>query len=376
MLGRYGVIAPPLPWNPAEQVAVLIPLGCALAWVSLSVPSVAWRAFIQAAAIFQIAGAAGLSRLLDQPVGCGVPLIALAIIWGTGEALHLWSPFPTLPVPNLEEARSEREPVETPKREECTVLHCELLNHPQLVGALPPEEATDFINRFLAICSETAASRYGTADRTDSEAYRAVFVPHPEGEPHSKAALHAALAIHTRMKTLSTDCEVRFGQDLDVRIGISSGEVLVGRFGLPGATRHGVAGETAEWARRLAGANLLYGSNILISEQTALLAGRSVETRPIDRLQRQLPPNEPEEVFELLALAGTLDAEAVTRLTHYRRGVAHLRNRNWKAARNALRAARPIGRSDSAIDMLLHRIEEQEALAAMSQGKSQSSPAE
>jgi hypothetical protein len=145
---------------------------------------------------------------------------------------------------------------------------------------------------------------------------------------------------------------------------------------LPGAARHGVAGETAEWARRLAGANLLYGSNILMSEQTASLAGRVVETRPIDRLQRGLPPQEPEEVFELLALAGTLDAESVTRLTHYRRGVAHLRNRNWKAARNALRAARPIGRSDSAIDMLLNRIEEQEALAAMSQAKSQSSPAE
>lgn len=376
MLGRHGVVAPPLPWNPAEQLAILIPLGCALAWVSLSVPSVAWRAFIQAAALLQVAGASGISVLLNQPVRCGVPLIAIGIIWVTGEALHLWSPFPTLPVPDLEEARPKQKPVETAQRQECTVLHCELLNHSQLVGALPPEEATEFINRFLTVCSETASSRQGNADRADSEAYRAVFVSHPEGEPHSRAALHAALAIHARLKTLSTDCEVRFGQELDVRIGISSGEVLMGRFGLSGAVRHGVAGETAEWARRLAGANLLYGSNILLSEQTALLAGRSVETRPIDRLQRQLPPHEPEEVFELLALAGTLDAESLTRLTHYRRGVAHLRNRNWKAARNALRAARPIGRSDSAIDMLLHRIEEQEALAAMSQAKSQSSPAE
>jgi class 3 adenylate cyclase len=358
----------------------LIPLGCALAWVSLSVPSRAWRAFIQAAAILQIAGASGLSLLLERPaehpIHCGVPLIALGIIWVTGEALHLWSPFPTLPVPDLGEAHPKQKPGETPQRQECTVLHCELLNHSQLVGALPPADATEFINRFLAICSETASARHGNADRIDSEVYRAVFVSHPEGEPHSTAALHAALAIHARIKTLSTDCEVRFGQELDVRIGISSGEVLIGRFGLPGAARHGVAGETAEWARRLAGANLLYGSNILMSEQTASLAGRVVETRPIDRLQRGLPPQEPEEVFELLALAGTLDAESVTRLTHYRRGVAHLRNRNWKAARNALRAARPIGRSDSAIDMLLNRIEEQEALAAMSQAKSQSSPAE
>ncbi len=376
ILGRTGVLPPPLEWNPAEQLALLLPLSCALAWVSLSVPSLQWRCLIHALTLAQLAGASGLASLLGHHFHCGVPSTALVIVWVTGELLHLWSPFSSLPPPALDEPLAKQKRVETPHREECTVLHCELLNHSQLVRTLPPEEATEFINRYLAICSETASSRYGNTDRADSESYRAFFVSHPEAEPHSKAALQAALAIHARLKTLSSDCEVRFGQELDVRLGVSTGEALIGNFGLNAAARQSVAGETAEWARRLAGANLLYGSSILISDQTAALAGRSVETRPIDLLQRELPPKEPEEVFELLALTGTLDAESVTRLTHYRRGVAHLRNRNWKAARNALRAARPIGRTDSAIDMLLQRIDEQEALAAYSQAQSQASPAE
>lgn len=370
-LGASGVLPHPLPLHSAQQLAALLPLTCGLAWIALSVVSMRWRSILQAIALAQLAGASALALLLGKQFHCEVPAVGFLTVWAVGEGLRRWRPFSFSSAPALEEADEG-----VPQRVECSTLHCELLNHSQLVRLLPPEEAAHFINRFLSICNETASARYGRTDRADSEAFRALFLPHPEGESHSKAALHAALAIQARLKTLSAECEVRFGQELDARIGVSSGELLVARFGLPGALQHGAAGEPAEWARRLAGANLLYGSNILISEDTAALAGRAVETRPIDLLQREMPPQGPEEVFELVALAGTLDAESSTRFTHYRRGVAHLRNRNWKAARNALRAARPIGRADDAIDILLHRIDEQEALAAYSQAQSPGRPTE
>jgi class 3 adenylate cyclase len=376
ILGASGILPHPLPLRSGLQLAALLPLTCGLAWIALSVASLRWRSILQGAALAQLAGASALTLLLEEQFHCEVPAVAFLSVWAVGEGLRLWRPFSFSSAPALEEADAKEAVAEIPHRAECSVLHCELLNHSQLVRLLRPEEASHFINRFLSICNETASARYGRTDRADSEAFRALFLPHPEGEPHSKAALQAALAIQARLKTLSAECEVRFGQELDARIGVSSGELLVARFGLPGALQHGAAGEPAEWARRLAGANLLYGSNILISEYTAELAGRTVETRPIDLLQRELPPQGPEEVFELLALAGALDAESSTRFTHYRRGVAHLRNRNWKAARNALRAARPIGRADDAIDILLHRIDEQEALAAYSQAQSPGRPTE
>ena len=376
VLGHFGVLPPPLLLGPSIQLAAFLPLTCALAWVALSVPSLRWRGLIQAVALAQLVGASALAHLCGVYFHCGVPALALLMVWAIGEGGRLCFPFPSLEPPLLEGTAPKGAEEETPHRAECSILHCELLNHSQLVRLLPPDEAAHFINRYLGICNETASARYGRVDRADSEAFRAIFLPHPEGDPHSRAALHAALAIQARLKSLSAECEVRFGQELDIRLGVSSGELLVARFGLPGALRAGFAGEPAEWARRLAGANLLYGSNILISEHTAALAGRAVETRPIDLLQRELPPQGPEEVFELLAITGTFDVESVTRLTHYRWGVAYLRNRNWKAARNALRAARPIGRADDAIDILLHRIDEQEALASYSQAQNKLSPSE
>jgi class 3 adenylate cyclase len=376
VLGHFGVLPPPLPLGPGLQLAALLPLTCALAWVALRVPSLHWRSLIQAVALAQLVGASALADLFGSHFQCGVPALAFLMVWAAGEVGRLCFPFPSLEPPLLEGSGAKVGSKEAPHRAECSILHCELLNHSQLVRLLPPEEAAQFINRYLSICNETASARYGRVDRADSEAFRAIFLPNPEGEPHSKAALHAALAIQARLKSLSAECEVHFGQEMDARLGVSSGELLSAQFGFPGTLRPGFAGEPAEWARRLAGANLLYGSHILISEYTAALAGRSVETRPIDLLQRELPPQGPEEVFELLAITGTLDAESVTRLTHYRRGVAHLRNRNWKAARNALRAARPIGRADDAIDILLHRIDEQESLASYSQAQSKVSPPE
>ena len=109
---------------------------------------------------------------------------------------------------------------------------------------------------------------------------------------------------------------------------------------------------------------MIYGSRILISARTGLLGGHSVERRPIDLLQRHLPPHPPEDVFEVLALQQTLDSEALSRLRLYREGVTLFRARKWAQARTKLRAARPLNVADEAIDLLLMRIDEQETRAA------------
>ncbi|MEK0447644.1 MAG: hypothetical protein RLZZ399_2965, partial [Verrucomicrobiota bacterium] len=263
------------------------------------------------------------------------------------------------------EPRSEPQWTLTPTRTQATVLHCEILNAAQLSRSLPPKDFAEIVNRLLGICAETTAARNGEMDRADSESFRAFFKQTASGEQHAQAAVHAALALRTRLQSLSDECELKSGCELDARIGISTGEVLLANFGPLKNQRVCVAGETSEWSRRLACANQLYGSKILVSSQTRRLAESAVELRSIDLLQRALPPEPPEEVFELLALAGTLSPEAQTRLQKYREGVAHLRLRNWSAARKCLRDAQPAQSTDDAIDLLVHRINEQEALAGL-----------
>ena len=227
------------------------------------------------------------------------------------------------------------------ERVSCSILFCELANHNELADYLPPEQAVHFINRLLTAFEETPNAHGGRTDRSDGEAYRAVFCAAYGAEEHAEAAMTSALAIRERAASVGRECERLFGLSPDVRMGVSSGEVLLAEFGSGTSTRAGIAGETAEWARRLAGANVLYGSRILIGSRTGLIGGHSVERRPIDMLQRHLPPHPPEEVFEVLSLQNTLDAVEKERLRLYRDGVSKFRARNWDAARQSLLAARP-----------------------------------
>ncbi len=257
----------------------------------------------------------------------------------------------------------EAAPLPEPRREECTVMHCELSNHAVLVQSLPPAAFTALINQVLAVFESMVTAREGICDRLGSEGMRAFFRSQAGDSNHAETALQCALALRARLENVSQKCEMQCGYELDLRLGINSGEVVVAPFGSSAKSVLSVAGEPAEWAVRLAGANLLYGSKILLGARTSVFALGIVETRPIDLLQRQLPPEPPEEVFELLALRGSLAADALERLVRYREGVEHFRARRWREAAAALRAARPPRQEDDAIDLLLHRISEQEALA-------------
>jgi adenylate cyclase len=219
------------------------------------------------------------------------------------------------------------------------------------------------LNQVINAFEEMVGSRGGVSDRLSGDSLRAFFETPPTDPAMGQNALHCALALKNRFGAISQACELKSGIDLDLRIGVNTGEMVIARFG--SGVRHfdGVAGESAEWGGRLASANLLYGSRILIGASSHLLAGDGFEARPIDLLQREMPPEPPEAVFELLATKGALSMDARERLNLYCEGVMLFRERRWKEAAAALRAAQPKRSNDDAIDLLLHRISEQETLA-------------
>jgi class 3 adenylate cyclase len=370
----------------STQLPILLLLGLGMAWVSEAVDSTHWRTVILAGTLLQLPLTKYVSGLFEvhfPPTAAAFTLLGAAVLPHLLHRRQLPAPFPAplkrpqslalaaapriLPSiqPSIQPSPEITFAALAPKRTQASVLHCELLNHAQLVRSLPASEFTEILNRMLAICMETSAARGGQMDRSDSESFRSFFTHSKPGESHAESATYTALTLMRRLSALSEECELKCGRELDIRMGISTGEVLLAEFGPQKHQSLGVAGESAEWARRLAGANQLYGSRILISSQTRSQAENAADIRSIDLLQRQLPPEAPEEVFEVLALAGTLSPEASSRLANYTEGVAHFRARRWIPSRDSLRAARPIHGNDDTIDLLLHRIDEQEALARL-----------
>lgn len=374
-LSRLGIMPALSSANLLAKLGTVFPITWGMAWVFGVVESRFWRGIVFAGTLVQLPLASYLAERFGVPFSAWPLALSLGLAACVPEWIrhrtqkaaefeldpHFFQPAAFRPNPVAVEESTRTTEALAPQRVPATVLFCKLVNHSALADGLPPGACASLLNRLLFLYEETVAAHGGRPDRKDIEGFRSVFCTPFGIEEHPEAALHAALAIRGRIQALSQECAVKFGQEIDVRIGVSTGEVLLAPFGSPDAQSAGIAGETAEWAQRLAGANMLYGSRILISARTGLLGGHSVERRPIDLLQRHIPPHPPEDVFEVLALQQTLDLATQGRLRLYREGVTLFRARKWSMARAKLREARPHVGTDEAIDLLLMRIDEQDS---------------
>jgi hypothetical protein len=142
----------------------------------------------------------------------------------------------------------------------------------------------------------------------------------------------------------------------DIRIGIATGEVLVGSIGSELMMSYTVMGDTVNLASRLEGANKEYGGRILVSEATIAGASAAVEAREIDRLVT-LGQTKPQAVFEIMGLKGELTAAQIELRERFAEGLAAYRSQCWEDARRAFEAALLAVSDDGPSTAFIKRIE-------------------
>ena len=118
------------------------------------------------------------------------------------------------------------------------------------------------------------------------------------------------------------------------RIGLATGDVVVGSIGSVSSKNFTIMGDTVNVASRLEGANKLYGTRILADEPTVLKARNSIEAREIDLLSA-VGKTETVRVFELLGETGQVGAEQLELRDAFQDGLAAYRNGDWDGAEAA-----------------------------------------
>jgi len=247
------------------------------------------------------------------------------------------------------------------QRQIMTVMFCDMEGFTTLSEGMTPQGLVKVMNRYLSTMSAPIRAQRGIIDKYIGDAIMAYWGPPFVDEvDEARCACIAAVEMIERVPGLRKELPELLGvraipTECDVRIGIATGEALVGSIGSDFMMSFTVIGDTVNLASRLESANKIYGTRCLISEATIAAADGAVEAREIDRVV-VVGQTQPQAVFEIMGRAGELSAQQFLLRSHYSEGLTAYRARRWDEANNAFNKALDAVPSDGPSLALLSRV--------------------
>lgn len=218
------------------------------------------------------------------------------------------------------------------EKKELTILFSDIIGFTGISEKRTPEDLVKFMNLYLSKMTEIIISNQGTLDKYLGDAIMAFWGAPIPIEDHAYLACNSAIEMRKEIQKLQLkdDSNKMFG--LDIRIGINTGEVVVGNMGGEKRFDYTVMGDDVNLASRLEGANKQYGTRIMISESTYNKVADRFLVRVLDTI-RVKGKTKPTKVFELLGKKDDPDAiNKMQSLKHYFNGLIEYNNRNFEKA--------------------------------------------
>lgn len=143
---------------------------------------------------------------------------------------------------------AESKPSIVAERKEVTILFADVVGSFELIKQLDPEEAQKVLSPLLEAMAQAVQSHYGLVLQFLGDGIMALFGAPDAREDHATAACLAAL----RIKELIASKPFRdFEKVIQIRVGLNSGEAVVGMFGSRVIREYGVIGEAVHMAARM-----------------------------------------------------------------------------------------------------------------------------
>jgi adenylate cyclase len=247
------------------------------------------------------------------------------------------------------------------QRRVMTFMFCDMKGFTTLSEGVTPQGLVRIMNRYLSTMSEPIHAHRGVIDKYIGDAIMAYWgPPFIEDEDQAKCACAAAIDMISRLAGLRKDLPELLGvrtipAECDLRIGIATGDALVGSIGSDYMMSFTVMGDTVNLAARLETANKLYGTRCLISEATANRCAADFELREIDRVV-VTGQSQQQTVYEIMGGKDALAPQQTLLCARYAAGLAAYRGRRWDEAHAAFAAALEVVPDDGPSTALLARI--------------------
>lgn len=220
---------------------------------------------------------------------------------------------------------------------ELTISFTDIADFTTMAESMPTDRLVELLGEYLGELSAVIASTGGTVDKYLGDGIMAFWNAPAALPDHARAACVAALRQQQRLAELREQWLAAGFPAVHIRVGVHTGEVIVGNLGSAARLNYTVIGDAANLASRLEGLGKHYGVGIVISEATFAEALDEVVARPLDWVSVK-GRNEAVLVWELLGLAGETDPALIELAEQYERGLQLYRDRAWGAAMAAFEA--------------------------------------
>jgi adenylate cyclase len=188
------------------------------------------------------------------------------------------------------------------------------------------------LNEYLSSMAEVIFTNDGTLDKYEGDAIMAFWgAPVPQ-QDHALRACTTALKMQQALSDIHELWRNQSKPIFRMRIGINTGEMIVGNMGGRGKFNYTVIGDSVNLASRLEGANKEYKTHIMASQRTYDMVRDQIVGRELDLITVK-GRSEPVTIYELIQLRdGVTDPRLQEFLECYSSALSLYRQQRWKNA--------------------------------------------
>lgn len=247
------------------------------------------------------------------------------------------------------------------ERRNLTIFFSDIKQFAGISEQLTAGAVVHLLNNYFAAVADVIHGHHGIIDKYIGDAVMAFWVPpFSAGDDHASDACRAALVQQQAIARLRERVPEITGMrrnppDLVIRMGIATGDAVVGTIGSDAARSYTVIGDSVNLASRLESLNKVYGTQIIISEETFRLAQAAIEARELDIIV-VAGKTEPVRIYELLAIAGELDATRDRLRELFGEALALYRRRDFDRAEAGFERCLELVSDDGAARLFMERV--------------------
>jgi adenylate cyclase len=213
---------------------------------------------------------------------------------------------------------------------EMTVLFSDVRGFTTISEGMDPKQLTQLMNALLTPMTRVIHKNRGTIDKYMGDAIMAFWGAPLKDPEHARHALYAALEMMDELKIMQADFKARGWPEVNIGIGLNTGDMNVGNMGSEFRMAYTVLGDAVNLGSRLEGLTKYYGINIIVSETTKNSIPEYI-FRELDLVVVK-GKNEPVAIFEPVGHINDLAKSVTSELTSYKQALRGFRSQNWDKA--------------------------------------------